>query len=354
MRSFWSGKRVLVTGHTGFKGSWLSTWLVQLGAKVFGYSLDPDTASSLFCQLNLASHVDHFVADIRNAELIGARVGEVNPDVVFHLAAQPLVRRSYREASYTWQTNVMGTVNLLEALRNMRSRCSAVFVTTDKVYENREWLYAYRESDPLGGYDPYSSSKAAAEIAVSSWRDSFFPSGGLVFPAVRVATARAGNVIGGGDWAEDRIVPDLVRSLAKGTVVQVRNPQSVRPWQHVLDPLSGYLRLAQRMHETEEQELQSCFNFGPGAESSRTVRDLVTESLRHWEGQWVDASERNAVHEAGLLGLTIEKARSVLQWQPTLDFSDSVRQTIEWYRSVHEGAHAIDITRQQIQAFQKR
>lgn len=327
---FWEGKTVLVTGHTGFKGSWLSLWLTELGAAVHGLALPPDTSPSLFSQLDLARSIDHFPGDIRTATLVASRVHDVQPDVVFHLAAQPLVRRSYDEPALTWETNVMGTVHLLEALRSLDKLCAVVVATTDKVYENREWLHAYRENDRLGGRDPYSASKSATELAVATWRSSFFSESS----GIRVATARAGNVIGGGDWAADRIVPDLVRALTAGRRVRVRNPHSIRPWQHVLEPLSGYLMLAENLHGSESPWLQDAFNFGPNHDGCRTVGDLVIECLRWWPGEWEAASTPGAPHEAGLLMLAIEKARSVLGWEPRWTFSEAVENTISWFRHV--------------------
>ena len=335
MSGFWEGKRVLVTGHTGFKGSWLSLWLTELGATVHGLALPPDTTPALFNQLDLAASVDHFVGDIRNAELVADRVWRVQPDVVFHLAAQPLVRRSYSEPALTWETNVMGTVHVLEALRSLDNLCAVVVVTTDKVYENREWLHAYRETDRLGGHDPYSSSKSAAELAVASWRSSFFTDSS----GIRVATARAGNVIGGGDWAADRVVPDLVRALTSGKPVQVRNPGSVRPWQHVLEPLSGYLLLAEKLYLSGSVLLQDAFNFGPGFDGFRTVGELVTECLRWWPGQWDRSESPGDPHEAGLLTLATEKANSLLGWQPRWSFAEGVEHTIAWYMQFDSGTN---------------
>jgi len=332
MSKFWQGQTVLVTGHTGFKGSWLSLWLTELGATVHGLALPPDTSPSLFDQLDLTSTVNHFVGDIRNASLVADRVHSVQPDAVFHLAAQPLVRRSYSEPALTWETNVMGTVHLLNALRSLDKLCAVVVVTTDKVYENREWTHAYREVDRLGGRDPYSASKAAAELAITSWRSSFL----VESSGTRVASARAGNVIGGGDWAEDRIVPDLIRALTAGLPVRVRNPVSVRPWQHVLEPLSGYLLLAENLHGSDSPRIQDAFNFGPNPDSFRTVEELVAECLRWWPGEWQVPSPAAAPHEAGLLTLATEKARSLLGWQPRWSFSDSVEHTVSWYLQPEE------------------
>ncbi|MCG3775436.1 MAG: CDP-glucose 4,6-dehydratase [Nitrospira sp.] len=345
MSEFWRDKRVLVTGHTGFKGSWLTLWLTQLGATVHGLALQPDTSPSLFNQLELSGSVDHFLGDVRNASLVANRVVDIQPDVVFHLAAQPLVRRSYGEPALTWETNVMGTVHLLDALRSLDKLCAVVVATTDKVYENLEWLHAYRETDRLGGRDPYSSSKSATELAVASWRSSFFEEGS----GIRVASARAGNVIGGGDWAEDRILPDLIRALAAGRRILVRNPESIRPWQHVLEPLSGYLLLAEKLHGSNSPLLKDAFNIGPNLDGCRTVGELVTECLHWWPGEWQASSVTGAPHEAGLLTLATEKARYVLGWQPRWSFGEAVKHTMKWYR--HEHGAGRDICLQQLRAY---
>jgi CDP-glucose 4,6-dehydratase len=263
------------------------------------------------------------------------------------MAAQPLVRRSYAEPLLTWQTNVLGTANLLNALRDVRHPCAVVIVTTDKVYENREWLHAYRETDRLGGHDPYSSSKAACELAVASWRSSFFCNSS----PVRIATARAGNVIGGGDWAEDRIVPDLARAIAAGRPLVVRNPDSVRPWQHVLDPLSGYMRLAERLFASDDLQYQSSFNFGPDASGARTVRDLVDLAFADWPGTLQAPPAGPAHHEAQLLTLANTKAGTMLGWTPTWDFQKSVRATVLWYRDSHAGRCVKSLTMADIEQF---
>jgi CDP-glucose 4,6-dehydratase len=345
------GARVLVTGHTGFKGSWLCEWLLSLGADVTGFALEPDTNPSLFDQLGLAGRLHHHVGDIRSAATVEKLVVDTNPQFVFHLAAQPLVRRSYREAHYTWETNVMGTVNVLEALRRLESPCVGVMVTTDKCYENREWLFGYRENDPLGGHDPYSSSKAAAELAIASWRSSFFGSG----HPVRVASARAGNVIGGGDWAEDRIVPDCVRALSRQEPIQVRNPAATRPWQHVLEPDSGYLAIASALAlRPDDGRLDSAFNIGPGADGNKPVRRIVEESLIHWPGTWRDSSHVGAVHEASLLQLDNRRIQSLVGWQPVWSFQDAVKRTITWYRDVLVGdASPLERTRLDIEAYEQ-
>lgn len=356
------GKKVLITGHTGFKGAWLAEWLLLLGADVHGYSLLPPTQPSLFEQLGLAARLKHRVGDVRDAESVRAAVLEWQPDFIFHLAAQPLVRLSYREPVETYATNVMGTINVLEALRRATSPCAVVFVTSDKCYENKGRHQAYREEDPLGGSDPYSSSKASAELAIASWRRSFFSPNKITHgegAPVGIASARSGNVIGGGDWAVDRIMPDCVRSLLRNETVMVRNPVSTRPWQHVLEPLSGYLILGARLRQALLAQpparlegllsFGSSFNFGPAPHDERTVRQLVEEVLHHWPGHWADQPEVSAVTEAQKLQLNSAKAGQVLAWRPRWDFHQAVARTMEWYRAVAEhGAVAPTLTRRQI------
>ena len=335
--AFWQGKRVLLTGHTGFKGSWLALWLCELGARVTGFALAPDTDPSLFDQLGLAGRLDHHVGDLRDPAALSALVAAVQPEVVLHLAAQPLVRRSYAEPVLTWDTNVLGTIHLIEALRPLAHPCAAVLITTDKVYRNNEWLYGYRENDPLGGHDPYSSSKAAAELAISSWRASYCGSLPHQSPHLRLASARAGNVIGGGDWAADRIIPDTVRSLRAGEPITLRNPGATRPWQHVLEPLGGYLALAEALAEPSDGlAMAEAFNFGPQLEANRPVRELVEQALAHWPGTWIDASDPSAPHEAGLLNLVVDKAHHRLGWSPRWDFATTTARTLQWYRRVIE------------------
>ena len=346
---FWFGRRVAITGHTGFKGSWLAFWLNDLCAEVSGYSLPPEVQPALYTELDLSAKFGHELADIRDAKKLSTWVLEKKPEVVFHLAAQPLVLRSYQEARVTWETNVLGTINLLEAIRQMESPCVVLVITTDKVYQNFGRAHAFKEGDRLGGEDPYSSSKAAVELAVHSWRTSFFQCS----PEVRVATARAGNVIGGGDWAVDRIVPDLARSLSEQRPVVVRNPDSVRPWQHVLDPLSGYLRLAEELHRNPNRDLQGSFNFGPGPDDFRTVRHLVEECLSHWTGKWAINPEPQQIIEKTQLRLNCEKAHSLLDWEPRLTFSDAIKQTMDWYRSFYEKKiDSSQLCRRQIAEFQ--
>jgi CDP-glucose 4,6-dehydratase len=350
------GRRVLVTGHTGFKGSWLCEWLLSLGAEVGGLGLKPGTDPALFTQLGLATRLKHFVADVRNASTTTQIVDTFCPEFVFHLAAQPLVRKSYADPVETYATNVMGTVNLLEAIRQSHRPCIVVVITTDKCYENREWVHGYREEDPLGGYDPYSSSKGAAELVVSAYRRSFFSAADC---GVRLASARAGNVLGGGDWAADRIVPDCVRSLRLAQPVPVRNKRATRPWQHVLEPLGGYLWLAAKLaaerrdSRSEGPSLAGAYNFGPPLEANRTVLDLVQEVLRHWPGGWIDQTDPSAVHEAGRLNLSTDKAFHLLQWSPAWTFERSVAQTITWYREVlPQPSEAAKITRAQIATYE--
>ena len=347
----YAGKRVLVTGHSGFKGSWLCEWLLALGANVTGLGLPPETDPSLFTQLQLANRLDSIFGDLRSADGVRRVITESQPDFVFHLAAQPLVRRSYREPLATWQTNVLGSIHLLEALRTLQKPCVAIMVATDKCYENREWLFGYRENDPLGGADPYSASKAASEIAVATWRQSFFRN-----HPVRIASARAGNVIGGGDWAEDRIVPDCARAWIANRPLRIRNPRATRPWQHVLEPLSGYLWLAAQLarQPTAGSPLESAFNFGPTSESNRSVQDLVEEARKFVPGEWIDGSDPQAPHEATLLHLSIDKAHALLGWRPVWSFTDAVRETLRWYFDVahaQEPSKAIKLTQDQIQAY---
>ena len=364
------GRRVLVTGHTGFKGSWLSEWLLALGAEVWGYSLPPPTTPSLFDQLDLARRIHrHQIGDVRDGAAVAAFVQTCQPSFVFHLAAQSLVRLSYDQPVETFRVNVMGTAHVLEALRGLNGSCAAVIITTDKCYENREWLHGYREEDSLGGHDPYSSSKAAAEILTAAYRRSFFSPDRIVLgeaPPVAVASARAGNVVGGGDWARDRIVPDCMRALTSNEVIAVRNPLSTRPWQHVLEPLGGYLTLAMILNRALADRspaglmrlnaVCSAFNFGPSLESNRSVRDLVGEVLLHWPGRWEDRSEPLAVHEATLLNLAADKAFHLLRWSPSWAFSDTVKHTVGWYREIasdRTGLRVGSLTREQIAAYQR-
>lgn len=340
-------KRVLVTGHTGFKGSWLTEWLLSLGAEVAGYALDPQPHERLFSQLGLGNRIsrDHR-GDLSDRVGLARIVADFSPEIIFHLAAQPLVRLSYETPIETFNTNVIGTAHLLDAARLANRPCSIVAVTTDKCYENREWLHAYREQDAMGGHDPYSASKGAAELVIASFRSSYFPPGN----PVRLASARAGNVIGGGDWAQDRIIPDCFRALRAGEKIQVRNKIATRPWQHVLEPLSGYLWLAARL--AENHELAAPFNFGPALTSNRTVAQLVAELITQTGGEWVDASDPQARHEASKLNLAIDKAFHLLGWQPVWDFTETVAHTAEWYQAEAAGEDPAELTRSQIGIYQ--
>ena len=343
-RSIWEGRRVLVTGHTGFKGGWLALWLRELGADVTGFALPPSTSPSFFDQVRLAELVTHVEGDVRDLSAFERAIADARPEIVFHLAAQPLVRYGYANPVDTYATNVMGTVHLLDACRRVDSVRAVVCVTSDKCYENREWVWSYRETDPMGGHDPYSSSKGAAELAIASFRRSYFADGPLV------ASVRAGNVIGGGDWAADRLVPDIVRALLAGDTPLIRAPQSVRPWQHVLDALSGYLLVGERLLDGEEAVATS-WNFGPTDDDTRTVASIVDELLRHWgTGGW-DAPDGPQPHEAKLLKLDCSKARAELGWHPRIRLGDALAGIAEWHKSVADGADPRELSLRQVRDY---
>ncbi len=340
-------KTVLVTGHTGFKGSWLTAWLKQLGARVVGVALDPPSDPSHFDAAKLTEGITDHRVDIRCQDHLEDVILNAQPDFLFHLAAQALVRPSYANPLETWQTNVLGTLNVLEALRKLDKACAAVIITSDKCYDNVEWVWGYRENDALGGSDPYSGSKGAAELAIRSYIKSYFL--GDTNP-VRIASARAGNVIGGGDWAQHRIVPDCIKAWSVGALVELRNPHSTRPWQHVLEPLSGYLSLAIALTQHPGLHGQA-FNFGPGAQQNHSVLDLVQEMSQHWpQVRWQDVSTTNVgSHESGLLKLNCDKALHELGWHAVMDFQETVQMTTEWYRVFYEKQTPIDeITKAQI------
>jgi len=341
-------RRVLVTGHTGFKGAWLVQWLLSLGAEVTGLALAPETNPNLFTLLGLERKISHREVDVRDAAGLLGVVMEARPEVVFHLAAQALVHRSYQEPKATWDVNVGGTINILEALRLVGGTRACVVVTSDKCYENLEQVWGYRECDPMGGHDPYSSSKGATELAVASWRSSFFGPGA----ELQVATARAGNVIGGGDWSADRIVVDFVRSIINGRPLLLRNPSATRPWQHVLEPLSGYLSLAHHLLLPEGHRWAEGWNFGPVEDSVVTVENLAHALVNAWgEGEINIETQSSHPHEANLLKLDCSKARDLLRWHGAWGFQDTVRNTTHWYRGVHNGVDPESLTLDQISAY---
>ena len=332
--NLFKGSNVLVTGHTGFKGVWLSLWLRQLGANVSGVSINIPSKPSHFNAANLSDKINDHRLDIRDSHALKLLIQKIQPDFVFHLAAQALVRSSYETPLDTIATNVMGSANLLDALRILDKPVTAVMITSDKAYDNMEWVWGYRETDRLGGKDPYSASKGMAELAIRSYVDSFFNSPDS---NVRIGITRAGNVIGGGDWAVDRIVPDCMASWSKNEVVDIRSPEATRPWQHVLEPLSGYLSLGAQLSKNQNLHGEA-YNFGPAAHQNYSVRELIDEMMGYWDYvQWNDISQsQQHLHEAGLLKLNCDKALFNLQWQPTLDFKDTVRMTVEWYRHYYQ------------------
>lgn len=343
-------KTVLITGHTGFKGAWLTAWLKQLGARAVGIALDPPTVPSHFQAANLANGMTDLRVDIRDRASIEDAIVAEKPDFVFHLAAQALVRRSYDDPLETWQTNVLGTLNVLEALRKLDRHCATVLITSDKCYDNVEWVWGYRETDALGGPDPYSASKGAAELAIRSHIKSYFPK---ATSKVRIATARAGNVIGGGDWAADRIVPDCVKAWSDNIAVELRNPHSTRPWQHVLEPLSGYLSLATALFRQPDLHGEP-FNFGPAALHNHSVLALVQSMAEHWDQvRWSVVSQSSkGPYESGLLKLNCDKALHHLQWRAVMNFEETVQMTAEWYREYYQPSAQIALTTQsQIEAY---
>jgi len=343
----WRGRRVFLTGHTGFKGSWLALWLSRLGAQVRGYALDPWTEPNMFTLAAVGTVIDDVRADVRDYAKIEASMSEFAPEVVFHLAAQPIVRRSYSDPVGTYATNVMGTVHVLEAVRKTKSVRAVVCVTTDKCYMNQEWIWPYRENDPLGGYDPYASSKACAEIVSAAYRRSFFPLDRLHEHHVALATARAGNVIGGGDWSQDRLIPDLVRGFNSGRPVLIRRPDAIRPWQHVLEPLYGYIMLAQQLL-AQRAKFATAYNFGPGDEEIWPVQHIATKLVQMWGkgASWIRDSVPS-VHEDHILRLDASRARIDLGWQPRLRMESTLEWTMAWYQAWVQGENMADFTRKQ-------
>jgi len=351
---FWRGKRVLLTGHTGFKGSWLSLWLQSMDAQVVGYALAPPTEPSLFEVAGVGAGMTSVIGDIRDLEHLRAVFAEHKPEIVIHMAAQPLVRYSYAEPVETYSTNVMGTVNLLEAVRGTPGVKAVVNVTTDKCYENREWAWGYRENEAMGGYDPYSSSKGCAELVTAAYRNSFFNSATFnVKHSIAIASARAGNVIGGGDWAEDRLIPDIMRAITQGRSVTIRNPHAIRPWQHVLEPLSGYLKLAQKLYE-EGAAYAEGWNFGPNDEDAKPVQWIVEQLTQSWgEGaSWLlDGGEHP--HEAHYLKLDCSKAKSRLDWHPRWHLDEALKRIVDWQKQYLYGRDMRAVTIEQIDLYLK-
>ena len=332
VQNFWAGKKVLITGHSGFKGSWLTLWLNMLGAIVSGFALEPLTPNDNFVLTGLETKINHCIGDVRNYNSLHEFFRKVSPEIVFHLAAQPLVRESYNDPKATYDINIGGTVNLLECCRHTDSVKVIINVTTDKCYENKEWVWGYRENDRLGGYDPYSSSKACSELVSEAYRKSFFNTESYTQHGKSLATARAGNVFGGGDWQIDRIVPDCIRALEEGKPIIVRSPQAIRPWQHVLEPLSGYLQLAETMYNNPTAYAEA-YNFGPTDSSLLSVGSLVDQIVKTWgEGSWQGHTNQDAPHEAHILKLDITKAKSHLGWSPTWDIKKAITETITWYK----------------------
>ena len=350
LQQTFKNKNILITGHTGFKGVWLSAWLNLLGAKVTGISLDVLEEPSHFSASDMCNDIEDKREDIRNYNQIEKLIIDSKPDYVFHLAAQAIVRKSYDSPVDTWSTNVMGTINVLEALRKLDHPCSAVIITSDKCYDNVEWVWGYKETDRMGGPDPYSASKGAAELAIKSYIKSYFPS---ETSKVRLASSRAGNVIGGGDWAEDRIIPDCVRAWSEGKTVELRKPDATRPWQHVLEPLSGYLALAVALNENQDMHGES-FNFGPPAQQNQSVLELVQNMSIHWDQvKWKDISGvKEGPYESGLLKLNCDKALALLRWNAVMGFDDTVKMTAEWYKAYYMKDQKIkEVTNLQISAY---
>lgn len=349
--SFWEGKRVFITGHTGFKGAWLSQWLNLMGAEVTGFALSPPSNPNLFDLTNLASRMHSVIADINDVAVLKEAVDHAKPDVIFHLAAQSLVRYSYQHPIETYQTNVMGTVNILEAMRASDTAKVLVNITTDKCYENKEWQWGYREIDALGGYDPYSSSKGCSELITAAYRQSFFNPNQFSVHGKAIASARAGNVVGGGDWAQDRLVPDIISTLIQNKSPVIRFPHAIRPWQHVLEPLSGYLLLAEKLWNNPT-EYVGAWNFGPEDQDCQPVSSIADQLCLKWGhgANWILSSDAHP-HEASFLKLDISKAKSLLHWQPRWRLSQTLEHTVDWYRSWNQGEDPAQLTTRQIKNY---
>lgn len=353
-RAYWKGRRVFLTGHTGFKGSWLSLWLHALGAKVTGFALDPPTEPSLFVQADVKATVQSVCGDIRDFAQLKRAVDDCRPEVVIHMAAQSVVRRGYEDPIETYSANVMGTVHLLESLRQLGRPCVIVNVTSDKCYDNREWIWGYRENDPMGGHDPYSNSKGCAELVTSAYRDSFFPPGKINLHGVALASARAGNVIGGGDWTSNQLIPDLMRAFIAGKPCLIRSPRAIRPWQFVLEPLRGYLMLAEQLSE-DGARFATGWNLGPSDEDAKPVSWIADRLACSW-GSAASWTHDGAVHphEAHLLKLDASQARICLDWRPVLPLKSALDWIVSWYRAFHEGADLRRLTHEQIESYEAR
>lgn len=348
LTSAYSGKRVLVTGHTGFKGSWLSIWLNELGAEVIGYALDPYTTRDNFLLSGISKRIIDIRGDIRDFDNLKHIFKKYSPEFVCHLAAQSLVREGYEKPKETYDVNVGGTVNILENCRKSESVRVIINVTSDKCYENKEWIWGYREIDPVGGYDPYSSSKGCSELITAAYRNSFFNSKDLKLHGKALSSVRSGNIIGGGDWAKDRLIPDCIRTLEKGESIKIRNPHSTRPWQYILEPLGGYLLLGARMAEDPER-YSSAWNFGPESSSIVRVREIVELVLKSWgSGSWEKVAQNKKTHEAKLLALDIRKARFELDWQPCMNLPEAVNHTINWYKAIQTNDNVSNFCKNQI------
>lgn len=348
LRETFADERVLITGHTGFKGSWLALWLSEMGADVTGFALAPEYERSHFELLGLAGRIKHIEGDLRDADPILECVEDFKPTFVFHLAAQALVRRSYNDPKATFDTNVGGGVNVMEAIRNQEQLKALVYITSDKAYSNKEWTWGYRENDELGGHDPYSASKAAAEMVFSSYFHSYLKGR----DHLGTATTRAGNVIGGGDWSDDRIIPDCIRALESDTPIIIRSPEATRPWQHVLDPLHGYLQLAAALSE-DPRKFEGSWNFGPDVGAGLTVLEVTERVIQHWGSGSLEIAANAGPFEHRLLQLSIDKAKLELRWKPRWHSGRSIKETVQWYRDVTDGANAIDVSRAQIKAFEE-
>jgi len=350
---FWRGKRVFLTGHTGFKGSWLSLWLQSMGAELTGFALNPPTNPSLFEVANVGAGMRSVIGDVRDFKLFKTTMQDADPEIVIHMAAQPLVRYSYSNPVETYATNVMGSVHLLETVRHTKSVKAVVNVTSDKCYENREWVWGYREDDAVGGYDPYSNSKGCAELVTAAYRSSFFNPVDYEQHGVAIASARAGNVIGGGDWARDRLIPDFIRAILEGETVVIRSPNAIRPWQHVLEPLSGYLVLAERLY-AQGNHFAGAWNFGPSEGDAKSVYWIINQLVTHWDSKAsfkLDARAAN-MHEAHFLQLDCSKAEMILDWKPKWDASETIKRVCSWYKAYLNGQDIKTFTLDEIQQYQ--